>query len=69
MLVDMAAPTKKRVIIDPAVREAEEAFQRMLARFKSISREAHIAEAIRLGVRNEDGSLKLPENEPCSSVG
>jgi hypothetical protein len=56
---------KKRVIVDPAVAEAEDAFQRMMAWFKGMSREEHLKFEIEAGLRNPDGTFKLPEGDPC----
>lgn len=63
---DAAEP---RVIVDPQVREAERKFRRMLERLKSRSKQEHIAEAIRLGLRNADGSPRLPDSEPYLAAG
>ncbi len=67
MIEKLSEQRTKRVIVDPAVREAERAFQRMIARLKSMTREEHIAWAIKRGLRNEDGSPKLPEEPPYLS--
>jgi hypothetical protein len=69
MIESMSEQRAKRVIVDPAVREAERAFQRMFARLKSMSREERLARAIEHGLRNEDGSPKLPEEPPYLSGG
>ncbi len=65
----MSEQRTKRVIVDPAVREAERAFQRVLAQLKSMTREERLAMEIKQGLRNEDGSPKLPEEPPYLSGG
>ena len=65
----MSEQRTKRVIVDPAVRQAEHAFQRMFARLKSMTREERLAMEIKQGLRNEDGSPKLPEEPPYLSGG
>jgi hypothetical protein len=54
-----------RVIVDPAVREAEEAFQRMMSWFRSMTREEHIRFGVERGVLNADGTPKPLEGDPC----
>lgn len=68
MLEPMAERDVQRVIVDPSVRKAEAAFQRMLARLKNASREELIAWGIERGLMNEDGSPKLPEEPPYSAI-
>lgn len=67
MLEVVSQGDARRVIVDPAVREAEAVFQRVLARLKNASREELIASAIERGLRNADGSPKLPEEPPFSA--
>lgn len=61
----MLGHEEERVIVDPAVQEAEDAFQRMMAWFKGMTREEHLKFEIQAGLRNSDGSFKLPEGDPC----
>jgi hypothetical protein len=56
---------KKRVIVDPAVQEAEDAFQHMMKRFKRMTRDEHIRFGIERGFLNSDGTPKTPEGDPC----
>lgn len=58
---------KPRVIVDPRVQEAEDAFQRMMQNFKSKSREEHIRDGIARGVLDADGNPIPPEGDPCVS--
>ena len=60
----MSEPKQERLIVDPALREFDEAFQRMMKRLRSVPREAQLKEEIALGVRNPDGSPKSPVGEP-----
>lgn len=69
MIKSMSDQATKRVIVDPAVRKAERAFQRMLERLKNTSREDLIETAIERGQRNKDGSPKLPEEQPYLAGG
>ena len=46
---------KPRVLVDPRVQEAEEAFQRMMVRFKAKTREEHIRDGIARGVLDAEG--------------
>lgn len=69
MIRRMSEQRTKRVIVDPRIRATEPAFQRMLARLKGMSREELIARGIERGLRNEDGSPKLPEEPPYLSGG
>lgn len=55
----------KRVIVDPAVQEAEDEFQRMMEWFRGMTREEHIRFGIERGMLNADGTPKLPEGDPC----
>lgn len=54
-----------RIIVDPAVWEAEQNFQKMMARFRARTLEQHIRWEIEHGFMNPDGSVKLPEGDPC----
>ena len=65
MIHRMSGNAKKRVIVDPAVQEAEDAFQRMMTWFRGMTREEHLQFEIKAGLRNPDGSLELPEGDPC----
>lgn len=59
------ADKPERVIVDPAVREAEDAFQRMMTRFRAKSPEEHLRFGVERGLLNADGTPKLPEGDPC----
>jgi hypothetical protein len=37
----------------------------MMAWFKGMTREEHLKFEIQAGLRNSDGSFKLPEGDPC----
>lgn len=56
---------KERVIVDPAVQEAEDAFQRMMERFKRMTRDEHVSFGVERGFLHPDGTPKLPEGDPC----
>jgi hypothetical protein len=56
---------KKRLIVDPAVQEAEDAFQRMMERFKRMTRDEHVRFGVERGFLHPDGTPKLPEGDPC----
>lgn len=60
----MAETKQKRVIVDPAVKEARDAFQRMMERFRSMSREEHIQFGIEHCYLNADGTPKVPDGAP-----
>jgi hypothetical protein len=62
------ADKPERVIVDPAVQEAEDAFQRMMARFRAKTPEEHLRFGIERGLLNPDGSPKLPEGDPCVTI-
>lgn len=59
------AEKAQRVIVDPAVRDAEAAFQRMMKRLHGMTREERIRWGVERGLLHEDGSPKLPEGDPC----
>ncbi|MEM9453778.1 MAG: hypothetical protein AAGF11_06335 [Myxococcota bacterium] len=61
----MSTSKHKHVIVDPTVQEAEDEFQRMMEWFRGMTREEHIRFGIERGVRNPDGTPKLPEGDPC----
>jgi hypothetical protein len=65
MIPTMSGNEKKRVIVDPAVQDAEDAFQRMMTWFKGMTLEEHLQFEIAAGLRNPDGTFKLPEGDPC----
>lgn len=65
ILDEVSGNGKARVIVDPAVQEAEDAFQRMMERFKKMTREEHIRFGVERGYLNPDGTPKLPEGDPC----
>jgi hypothetical protein len=54
-----------RIIVDPAVWEAEQNFQRMMAHFRAQTIEERIRWNIDRGFMNPDGSWRLPEGDPC----
>ncbi len=54
-----------RVIVDPAVHEAEQAFERMMARFRTMTREEQLRFWIEKGLMNPDGTWRLPDGDPC----
>lgn len=58
----------EREIVDPAVREAEDAFQRMMALFRAMSPEERLRWEVEQGLRNPDGTPKLPEGDPCVTI-
>lgn len=62
------AETPQRVIVDPAVQVAEDAFQRMMARFRKKTREERIRFGVERGLLNPDGTPKLPEGDPCVTI-
>lgn len=56
---------KRRIIVDPAVQEADEAFQRMMERFKKMTRDEHLRFGVERGFLEPDGTPKVPEGDPC----
>jgi hypothetical protein len=56
---------RRRIIVDPAVQEEEDAFQRMMQRFKNTPREELIRFGVERGVLNPDGTPKPIEGDPC----
>lgn len=62
-----SSTAKTRVFVDPVEREKEEAFQRMMSRFRAMSREEYVRDGIARGVLNPDGTPKEPEGLPCVS--
>ena len=65
--MSMADP-RERVIVDPAVREAEAAFQRMMTRFRLKTLEERIRFGVERGLLHPDGTPKLPEGDPCVTI-
>jgi Arc/MetJ-type ribon-helix-helix transcriptional regulator len=57
-----------RVIVDPAVWEAEVVFQRMMARLRVETPEERLRFDVEHGLRNPDGTWKLPEGDPCVTI-
>ncbi len=57
-----------RVIVDPVVRAAEDAFVRMMARFDAMTQEEWLRWHVEHGVLNPDGTPKLPEGDPCVTI-
>lgn len=57
--------TKQRVLVDPAVRQARDQFEQMMAKLRRMDNAEYTAYGIRVGFLNEDGSPKLPEGDPC----
>lgn len=53
-----------RVIVDPAVAAAEDAFQRMMAYFDAMPQEEWLRCQVEHGILNPDGTPKLPEGDP-----
>jgi len=62
------AERSERVIVDPAVQAAEEAFQRMMARFRAMTPQERLRFGIERGLLNPDGTPKLPEGDPCVTI-
>lgn len=60
--------TPRRVIVDPAVQAAEDAFERMMTRFRKKTREERIRFGVERGLLNPDGSPRLPEGDPCVTI-
>lgn len=58
----------QRVIVDPAVRAAEDAFQRMMALFRAMTPEDRLRFGVERGLLNADGTPKLPEGDPCVTI-
>jgi hypothetical protein len=59
---------KERVIVDPAVQEEEDAFERMMERFSRMTREEHIRFGVERGVLNPDGTPKPLKGDPCVTL-
>jgi hypothetical protein len=62
------ADRPQRVIVDPAVQEAEDAHQRMMVRFRAMTREQRLRWGVDRGLLNPDGTPKLPEGDPCVTI-
>jgi hypothetical protein len=62
------ADRAQRVIVDPAVQEAEDAHQRMMARFRAMTAAERLRWGVERGFLNLDGTPKLPEGEPCVTI-
>lgn len=62
------AEKPQRVIVDPAVQAAEDAHQRMMARFRAMTREERLRFGIEHGLLNPDGTPKLPDGDPCVTI-
>lgn len=58
----------RRVIVDPVVQAAEDAFQHMMAYFAAMTREECMSWEIERGLLNADGTPKLPEGDPCVTI-
>ncbi len=58
------ASEKPRVIVDPRVQDAEEAFQKMMENFRSKSREQHIRDGIARSVLDAEGNPIPPQGNP-----
>jgi len=65
MIASMAQPSRRRVIVDPIVAHDEDVFERMMARFESMTDEEHLQLDIEHGYLRPDGSLIFPEGDPC----
>lgn len=59
---------RQRVIVDPAVQEAEDVFQRMMARLRKMTPEDLLRWQIERGYMNPDGTPRLPEGDPCVTL-
>ena len=64
MIVSMSA-SERSVIVDPAVREARDRFERLMAALRAMTDDEFRAFGVAAGYLNADGSYKLPEGEPC----
>lgn len=62
------AEKPKRVIVDPVVQAAEDAFQQMMSYFRAMSREERLRWDVEHGLRNVDGTPRLPEGDPCVTI-
>lgn len=65
MIAAMSQPSRRRVIVDPIVAHDEEVFERMMARLESETDEEYLQFGIDHGYLRPDGSLVLPEGDPC----
>jgi hypothetical protein len=65
MIYTVSENDRERVIVDPAVQAAENAFQRMMDRFKKMTRDEHVRFGVERGFLHSDGTPKLPEGDPC----
>jgi hypothetical protein len=61
----IAYDRRSRVIVDPVVGHEEEVFERMMARFESMTDEEHLQFGVENGYLRPDGSLIFPEGDPC----
>ncbi|MBC8069010.1 MAG: hypothetical protein IAG13_11810 [Deltaproteobacteria bacterium] len=62
------AEQSQRVIVDPAVQEAEEVFQRVMARLRSMTDEEYLRWGLERGFLHPDGTLRHPEGDPCVTM-
>jgi hypothetical protein len=61
----VAMPEQRpRIFVDREAWEAEQAFQRMMAHFRSMSPEELLQYDVERGIRHPDGTPVLPEGEP-----
>lgn len=65
MIAAMSQPSRRRVIVDPIVAHDEEVFERMMARLESETDEEYLQFGVEHGYLRPDGSLILPEGDPC----
>ena len=64
----LMAERSERVIVDPAVREAQDAFRRMMALFPAKTPEERLRFGVERGLLNPDGTPRLPEGDPCVTI-
>lgn len=58
-------PRPKRILVDPAAREARATFERVLAWIEQLTDAEYLDFGVRAGLMNPDGTPKPPEGDPC----
>jgi len=65
MIATMSLRSHLRVIVDPVIAHDQEIFERMMTRLASETDEEYLQLGIEHGYLRPDGSLILPQGDPC----
>jgi hypothetical protein len=68
-MIDSMSASGRPVIVNPAVREAHDRFERLMASLRAMTDAEYREFGVAAGYLNADGSPKLPEGEPCITRG